>query len=91
MSRTNGGDRSKFLQLTKALRQLWRKAAVEWSVSTRFPSSQWKSIRTSNAIERLLEEFKWRIKMQTVPPSVVQLYLLAILITITVALFIDGN
>lgn len=36
MSRTNGGDRSKFLQLTKALRQLWRKAAVEWSVSSPF-------------------------------------------------------
>jgi putative transposase len=25
---------------------------------TRFPKSQWKSIRTSNAIERLHEEFK---------------------------------
>ena len=29
---------------------------------TRFPPSQWKSIRTSNAIERLHEEFKRRIK-----------------------------
>jgi Transposase, Mutator family len=29
---------------------------------TRFPKSQWKSIRTSNAIERLHEEFKRRIK-----------------------------
>ena len=28
----------------------------------RFPPSQWKSIRTSNAIERLHEEFKRRIK-----------------------------
>jgi transposase-like protein len=28
----------------------------------RFPKSQWKSIRTSNAIERLHEEFKRRIK-----------------------------
>src|ERR1700676_5601970 len=33
---------------------------------TRFPKSQWKSIRTSNAIERLHEEFKRRIKTQTV-------------------------
>jgi transposase-like protein len=32
----------------------------------RFPQSQWKSIRTSNAIERLHEEFKRRIKTQTV-------------------------
>ena len=35
----------------------------------RFPKSQWKSIRTSNAIERLHEEFKRRIKTQTVLPS----------------------
>jgi transposase-like protein len=36
---------------------------------TRFPPSQWRSIRTSNAIERLHEEFKRRIKTQTVLPS----------------------
>jgi transposase-like protein len=35
---------------------------------TRFPPNQWKSIRTSNAIERLHEEFKRRIKTQTVLP-----------------------
>jgi putative transposase len=35
----------------------------------RFPASQWKSIRTSNAIERLHEEFKRRIKTQTVLPA----------------------
>ena len=29
---------------------------------TQFPPSQWKSIRTSNAIERLHEEFKRRIR-----------------------------
>lgn len=36
---------------------------------TRFPPGQWKSIRTTNAIERLHEEFKRRIKTQTVLPS----------------------
>ena len=36
---------------------------------TRLPSSQWRSIRTTNAIERLHEEFKRRIKTQTVLPS----------------------
>ena len=36
---------------------------------TRFPSDQWKSIRTTNAIERLHEEFKRRIKtFRTVLP-----------------------
>jgi putative transposase len=36
---------------------------------TRLPPSQWRSARTSNAIERLHEEFKRRIKTQTVLPS----------------------
>ena len=35
----------------------------------RLPPSQWKSTRTTNAIERLHEEFKRRIKTQTVLPS----------------------
>jgi putative transposase len=35
----------------------------------RFPESQWKLIRTSNGIERLHEEFKRRIKTQTVLAS----------------------
>jgi transposase-like protein len=37
---------------------------------TRLPSGQWRSVRTTNAIERLHEEFKRRIKTQTVLPSV---------------------
>jgi transposase-like protein len=35
----------------------------------RLPPSQWKSARTTNAIERLHEEFKRRIKTQTMLPS----------------------
>src|ERR1700686_1660434 len=35
---------------------------------TRLPPSQWRSVRTTNAIERLHEEFKRRIKTQTVLP-----------------------
>jgi transposase-like protein len=35
----------------------------------RLPESQWKSARTTNAVERLHEEFKRRIKTQTVLPS----------------------
>lgn len=49
----------------KAFIRKWRKLFT----FTRFPKSQWKSIRTSNAIERLHEEFKRRIKTQTVVPS----------------------
>jgi putative transposase len=35
----------------------------------RLPPSQWRSARTTNCIERLHEEFKRRIKTQTVLPS----------------------
>lgn len=35
----------------------------------RLPPSQWKSARTTNAIERLHEEFRRRIKTQTILPS----------------------
>jgi len=35
----------------------------------RLPPSQWRSLRTTNAIERLHEEFKRRIKTQAVLPS----------------------
>src|SRR3954469_3102723 len=34
----------------------------------RLPPSQWKSARTTNAIERLHEEFRRRIKTQTLLP-----------------------
>ena len=37
--------------------------------SLRLPPSQWRSARTTNAIERLHEEFKRWIKTQTVLPS----------------------
>lgn len=36
---------------------------------SQLPPSQWRSARTTNAIERLHEEFKRRIKTQTVLPS----------------------
>jgi putative transposase len=43
-----------------------------WSSAVTFirlPPSQWRSARTTIAIERLHEEFKRRIKTQTVLPS----------------------
>jgi len=36
---------------------------------TRLPHEQWRSARTTNAIERLNEEFRRRIKTQTVLPT----------------------
>src|SRR5258707_2234247 len=47
----------------------WEKAGDRLSTFARLPPSQWRSLRTTNAIERLHEEFKRRIKTQTVLPS----------------------
>jgi putative transposase len=51
--------------LEKALAALWPDTAVQRCTVHKH---QWKSIRTSNAIGRLHEEFKRRIKTQTVLP-----------------------
>ena len=46
----------------------WPKSQLCCDWAMRFPESQWRSIRTTNAIERLHEEFKSRIKTQCMLP-----------------------
>ena len=53
----------------RAVAQSLEEAGDRLFTFTRLPESQWKSARTTNAIERLHEEFKRRIKTQTVLPS----------------------
>jgi putative transposase len=53
----------------KAVADSLEEAGEKLFTFTRLPPSQWRSVRTSNAIERLHEEFKRRIKTQTVLPS----------------------
>ena len=53
----------------KAVADSLQEAGDRLFTFTRLPPSQWRSIRTTNAIERLHEEFKRRIKTQTVLPS----------------------
>ena len=53
----------------RAVADSLQEAADRLFTFTRLPPSQWKSVRTTNAIERLHEEFKRRIKTQTVLPS----------------------
>ena len=53
----------------RAVADSLEEAAERLFAFTRLPPSQWKSARTTNAIERLHEEFKRRIKTQTVLPS----------------------
>jgi transposase-like protein len=53
----------------KAVADCLEEAGDRLFMFTRLPADQWKSARTTNAIERLHEEFKRRIKTQTVLPS----------------------
>ena len=53
----------------KAVAESLEEAGERLFTFTRLPLSQWRSARTTNAIERLHEEFKRRIKTQTVLPS----------------------
>ena len=76
----SGGNRNSPEVLRKAFIRKWRlkhravadsleEAGERLFAFTRLPPSQWRSARTTNAIERLHEEFKRRIKTQTVLPS----------------------
>jgi len=73
-------SREGILERRKAFIRKWRTKC--WAVAnsldeagdklfafTALPPMQWRSARTTNAIERLHEEFKRRIKTQTVLPS----------------------
>jgi putative transposase len=53
----------------RAVADSLEEAGERLSTFTRLSPSQWKSARTTNAIERSHEEFKRRIKTQTVLPS----------------------
>ena len=53
----------------RAVADSLEKAGDRLFTFTRLRPSQWRSARTTNAIERLHEEFKRRIKTQTVLPS----------------------
>ena len=52
----------------KAVADSLEEAGDKLFTFTRFDPSQWKSLRTTNAIERLNEEFRRRIKTQAVLP-----------------------
>lgn len=53
----------------RAVADSLEEAGAKLFTFTRLPPSPWKSARTTNAIERLHEEFKRRIKTQTAVPS----------------------
>jgi putative transposase len=58
----------KWLLKCRAVADSLEEAGERLFAFTRLPPQQWKSARTTNAIERLNEEFRRRIKTQTVLP-----------------------
>ena len=46
-----------------------REGGDELLTFLRFPKTQWKTLRTTNTIERLHEEFRRRVKTQSSLPS----------------------
>jgi len=64
-----GGRDGKWRLKYRAVADSLQEAGDRLFTFTRLPPSQWRSVRTTNAIERLHEEFKRRIKTHTVLPS----------------------
>src|SRR5580698_1886823 len=53
----------------KAVSASFEEAGDELFTFTGFPTSQWKALRTTNALERINEEFRRRTKTQASLPS----------------------
>jgi transposase-like protein len=53
----------------KAVSASFEEAGDDLFTFTSFPSSQWKALRTTNALERINEEFRRRTKTQASLPS----------------------
>ena len=66
--RTRLDKKATNISVLAASRRQHRRSRERLFAFTRLPPAQWKSARTTNAIERLNEEFRRRIKTQTVLP-----------------------
>ena len=60
---------AKWKKLCPAVVESLEEAGAELLTFYRFPESQWKSLRTTNIVERVIEEFRRRVKTQAVLPS----------------------
>ena len=60
---------TKWKKLCPAVVESLEEAGAELLTFYRFPESQWKSLRTTNIVERVIEEFRRRVKTQAVLPS----------------------
>jgi transposase-like protein len=60
---------AKWKKLCPGVVESLEEAGAELLTFYRFPESQWKSLRTTNIVERVIEEFRRRVKTQAVLPS----------------------
>ena len=60
---------AKWKKLCPAVVESLEEAGAELLTFYRFPESQWKGLRTTNIVERVIEEFRRRVKTQAVLPS----------------------
>jgi transposase-like protein len=60
---------AKWKKLCPAVVESLDEAGAELLTFYRFPESQWKGLRTTNIVERVIEEFRRRVKTQAVLPS----------------------
>jgi putative transposase len=60
---------TKWKRLCPAVVESLEEAGAELLTFYRFPESQWKGLRTTNIVERVIEEFRRRVKTQAVLPS----------------------
>ena len=60
---------SKWKKLCPAVVESLEEAGAELLTFYRFPERQWKGLRTTNIVERVIEEFRRRVKTQAVLPS----------------------
>jgi transposase-like protein len=60
---------SKWRKSCESVAKSLEEAGEELLTFFRYPKSQWKSLRTTNVIERLHEEFRRRVKTQSSLPN----------------------
>jgi putative transposase len=60
---------AKWKKLCPAVVTSLEEAGEELLTFYRFPESQWKALRTTNIVERVIEEFRRRVKTQAVLPN----------------------
>ena len=69
IEKARAGFARKWKLRSQAVYQSFEEAGDQLFTFTAFPAAQWKALRTTNALERINEEFRRRTRTQASPPS----------------------